>query len=557
MEHQLATKSTQKEQSEKPAFSSTLRQSSSNQATAHPLLRLQRAVGNQAVQRLLNSGDIQTRLPVGQPGDRYEQEADRMAQQVVTSPSLPTLQRSAANSTNTNQSPLQEAPHQKENTTGLPDVLKAGVESLSGMSMDDVQVHYNSSKPAEVQALAYTQGTDIHVGPGQEQHLAHEAWHVAQQKQGRVKPTLQAKGVTFNDDKGLEREADVMGERAQQMRKLPELASGRPQVNKQVSLMISDVLQAKLDLISENASPTDMQTFSKVIEAEIKRQMRCVKDGSIEKGRLKRATADLAKVAEGKFTARGLNQIVSALNKNIDGGEVPDAGPHAEPLEEEHKQIEHKEKEESLSDAQGDPRWQRAKELGILDDPQIIFWLGPDYLEKRGPGGLPETNLKGVIVELQAKEAAERKYEEAFIEGDVEVFKGVKIVDPGETTLTGNPKTIRDIDVLVVKVLHDGEQLVPLDIIEAKKQVKGKPKSLKTDVDAKVRDLIQVDEKGWRVIAGNEDITDKLSKDVKDVVRGLTAGPSGEYDIRLQGEEVDLLYQFINRYRYVLSKVLA
>ena len=46
---------------------------------------------------------------------------------------------------------------------------------------------------------------------GREQHLAHEAWHVVQQKQGRVKPTLQMKGVAINDDGGLEREADHMG----------------------------------------------------------------------------------------------------------------------------------------------------------------------------------------------------------------------------------------------------------------------------------------------------------------------------------------------------------
>ncbi|CAK0777069.1 hypothetical protein CCP3SC1_890002 [Gammaproteobacteria bacterium] len=30
------------------------------------------------------------------------------------------------------------------NNTGLPDDLKSGVEALSGISMDDVQVHYNS-----------------------------------------------------------------------------------------------------------------------------------------------------------------------------------------------------------------------------------------------------------------------------------------------------------------------------------------------------------------------------------------------------------------------------
>lgn len=113
--------------------------------------------------------------------------------------------------------PLQrttEPRQSKENTTGLPDTLKTGVELLSGLSMDDVHVHYNSSEPSKFQALAYTQGTEIHVGPGQEQHLAHEAWHVAQQKQGRVKPMLQAKGVAINDDQSLEQEASVMGTEA-------------------------------------------------------------------------------------------------------------------------------------------------------------------------------------------------------------------------------------------------------------------------------------------------------------------------------------------------------
>ena len=102
----------------------------------------------------------------------------------------------------------------------MPDSLKSGVENLSGISMDDVQVHYNSDKPSQLQAHAYAQGTDIHIAPGQEKHLPHEAWHVVQQKQGRVQPTMQMMGkVNINDDAGLENEADVMGAKAMQMKK--------------------------------------------------------------------------------------------------------------------------------------------------------------------------------------------------------------------------------------------------------------------------------------------------------------------------------------------------
>ena len=108
----------------------------------------------------------------------------------------------------------QRAETPRPNNTGMPDDLKAGIESLSGFSMDDVRVHYNSPKPATVQALAYTQGTDIHVAPGQEKHLPHEAWHVAQQMAGRVSPTTNINGMPVNDNAALEHEADVMGEKA-------------------------------------------------------------------------------------------------------------------------------------------------------------------------------------------------------------------------------------------------------------------------------------------------------------------------------------------------------
>jgi Domain of unknown function (DUF4157) len=95
-------------------------------------------------------------------------------------------------------------------SSALPHNVKTGFEGLSGIEMDDVRVHYDSPRPAEIRALAHTDGSDIYLGPGQEEHLAHEAWHAVQQKQGRVRPTMQANGVAINDDPGLEREADQM-----------------------------------------------------------------------------------------------------------------------------------------------------------------------------------------------------------------------------------------------------------------------------------------------------------------------------------------------------------
>jgi hypothetical protein len=41
---------------------------------------------------------------------------------------------------------------------------------------------------AELNVHACVQGSDIHVAPGQEQHLPDEAWQIVQQLQGRLHP---------------------------------------------------------------------------------------------------------------------------------------------------------------------------------------------------------------------------------------------------------------------------------------------------------------------------------------------------------------------------------
>ena len=154
------------------------------------------------------------------------------------------------------QQPLQP----KENKTGLPDQLKTGVENLSGYSMDGVKVHYNSHKPGQLQAHAFAQGTDIHVAPGQQKHLPHEAWHVVQQKQGRVKATTQLKsGQAVNDDTGLEHEADVMGNRALQRQAItPKRASAKT---------TGGIVQRKIAFTGHD--PTDLKGIRNAVNAAI------------------------------------------------------------------------------------------------------------------------------------------------------------------------------------------------------------------------------------------------------------------------------------------------
>lgn len=88
---------------------------------------------------------------------------------------------------------------QQPNLTGIPTQMKLDFEQRSGLSFDDVRVHYNSDKPKRIGALAYTQIPQVHIGPGQERHLRHELGHVVQQKQGIVRPTTWINGLPVND----------------------------------------------------------------------------------------------------------------------------------------------------------------------------------------------------------------------------------------------------------------------------------------------------------------------------------------------------------------------
>ncbi|MCL1126109.1 eCIS core domain-containing protein [Shewanella surugensis] len=96
----------------------------------------------------------------------------------------------------------------------LPSGLKAAMEAITGVNLQRVRVHYNSTMPAKVQAHAYAQGLDIYLAPGQEHHLPHELGHVVQQLNGMVKPTRTINGVEINDDERLEQHATLLGQQA-------------------------------------------------------------------------------------------------------------------------------------------------------------------------------------------------------------------------------------------------------------------------------------------------------------------------------------------------------
>lgn len=169
------------------------------QAPLPPLLELQHTVGNQAMLRLLRSGVIQAKLTINQLGDPYEQEADRIAGQVLAGPAHPTvgapprIQRFAGQPNGQ----MEAAPPSVDQALASPGrplepTLRQDMEQRFGYDFSRVRVHSGAAaedSAQEVNAHAYTVGHDIVCGAGRfaggtqegRRLLAHELTHVVQQ----------------------------------------------------------------------------------------------------------------------------------------------------------------------------------------------------------------------------------------------------------------------------------------------------------------------------------------------------------------------------------------
>lgn len=100
----------------------------------------------------------------------------------------------------------------KENNKDLPEDLITGIESLSGISMDDVKVHYNADRPKKIKAETCT---PIHLQEEVKEIHPKEKWHLIQQKQGRVQPIGgKDQKPMINEEENLEKEADTLGAKA-------------------------------------------------------------------------------------------------------------------------------------------------------------------------------------------------------------------------------------------------------------------------------------------------------------------------------------------------------
>ena len=213
---------------------------------------LHRAAGNQAAQRQLESRLVQAKLSVNQPGDKFELEADRVADQVMRMPDPsrdgpPRIQRVCTHCQNEMGAArvqrvcreCEEELHRKagdgaRDTPAVSGHLESQIASLRGggqpllpstrsfferrfgRDFSDVRVHA-SGRAAEtacsVNALAYTAGRDIVFAPAQyspetergKRLLAHELSHTVQQGQARESsaPAVQRMGDPAKVPAGL------------------------------------------------------------------------------------------------------------------------------------------------------------------------------------------------------------------------------------------------------------------------------------------------------------------------------------------------------------------
>jgi uncharacterized protein DUF4157 len=171
-------------------------------------LTLQATLGNGAVQRLLQRSASEN-LPVSEPGDRHEQEADQRAEQVMS------LKPRASRDTGADSGSVSDTSNSGNGSTLTPDTRQF-FEPRFGHNFSNVRVHTDGSANNAARSLgarAYTVGEDITFAPGEYQPstqpgrhlLAHELAHVVQQTSGplRASPKIQRKLKATGDTAGF------------------------------------------------------------------------------------------------------------------------------------------------------------------------------------------------------------------------------------------------------------------------------------------------------------------------------------------------------------------
>lgn len=201
-----ASRQEKNEEFDKGALKSTI----ANPFSAHPnnILAMQRVLGNQAV-----NGIIQAKLSVGSVHNQFEQEADRLAEQVTSGSNLNRQEKLTSikgMNQRVGQTPQSQSPASEDSSfeakesverriksrqgagRTLPDDTRRFMESKFGTDLSQVRIHTGHEAgeiSQELNAEAFTHGRDIYMAEGRykpnsqggQRLLAHEITHVIQQ----------------------------------------------------------------------------------------------------------------------------------------------------------------------------------------------------------------------------------------------------------------------------------------------------------------------------------------------------------------------------------------
>jgi|GEM_PF-1718704 len=212
----------------------------------------------------INGGktSIYPKMTVNAPNDRYEREADHMAQEVVQR-----IQRTPQSTAASTQSNSEHKPEKRPKTIQRqPEAERQRLEERLGQDFGNVRIHTDSNAQNVSNALnarAFTLGKDIFFGSGEynpgtdagKHLLGHELAHVVQQTQGHV---VQQKQGGVQRKSAIQREfADGGMEASPEVETAINQESGKGQ-------SLPEALQGKMeDAFGEDFSNVRIHTGSK------------------------------------------------------------------------------------------------------------------------------------------------------------------------------------------------------------------------------------------------------------------------------------------------------
>ena len=264
----MSAKTTEKEKESKASGAKRPESSKSAGSVADRILFLQTTVGNKAVQRMIASGSLQAKLSVSKPGDIYEQEADRVAEDVMRMPDRRMVSSSpgrvgCSECAGNKQVKLKRSKAEVKQPSGhnMPRTLDEIGEQLSATShpMDTethvlmrdvfdtdfsgVRIHSNSEAQLAAQVMradAFTIGSHVFFARDKynpktsegKSLIAHELTHVIQQGNASVSinDSVQGEKAVSN----LEHQADTMAQHVADMSQESSSKSEKPAISRSI-----------------------------------------------------------------------------------------------------------------------------------------------------------------------------------------------------------------------------------------------------------------------------------------------------------------------------------